>query len=74
MKLDPVRYIRCRLADASHRLPWGSRLFGDNSEDPGHEIVDVIAHGHLIAGGSVVKAPKEASAAATEKPAAAAAR
>jgi hypothetical protein len=62
MKLDPTRYVRCRLADPTHKLPWGGRLFGDNAEDPGHETVDVIAHGHLLAGGSLVRAPKEEAA------------
>ncbi len=63
MKLDPTRYVRARLVDAAHRLPWGMRLFGTNAEDPGHELVDLWdSHvSMLLTGGSIVRAPAEAA-------------
>jgi hypothetical protein len=58
MALDPKRYPFARLVDASHRLPWGGRLFGDNQDHPGLERVDLWdSHvSMLIAGGSLVLA------------------
>jgi hypothetical protein len=70
MPLNPARYVRCRLADPTHKLPWSGRLFGANTEDPGHELVD-LWNGHnvmLIAGGSIVQAPKEIASAKTAAP------
>jgi hypothetical protein len=61
MDLDPRRYIRARLADASHKLPFRGRLFGDNQDDPGFEIVDTFPSldAFLLGDGSIVAAPKE---------------
>lgn len=61
MDLDPRRYIRARLADASHKLPFRGRLFGDNQDHPGFEIVDLFHSfdAYLLRDGSIVAAPKE---------------
>lgn len=61
MDLDPRRYIRARLADATHKLPFRGRLFGDNQDDPGFEIVDTFPSldAFLLGDGSIVAAPKE---------------
>jgi len=55
MALDPVRYPFARLVDATHKMPWQGRMFGDNAEHPGFERVDVQeSHTHfLLAGGSI---------------------
>lgn len=61
MDLDPRRYIRARLADASHKLPFRGRFFGDNQEDHGFEMVDTFTafDAYLLGDGSIVAAPKE---------------
>ena len=61
MDLDPRRYIRARLADASHKLPFRGRFFGDNQDHPGFEIVDLFGSfdAYLLRDGSIVAAPEE---------------
>lgn len=59
MKLESRRFSRARLADPSHRLPWGGRWFGHGSDEPGFETVDLwnSFHAMLIADGSLKLAP-----------------
>lgn len=63
MALDPSRFVRARLANSSHKLPWGQRLFGDNADEAGFETVDLWdSHvSMLLAGGSIVRAPRPAA-------------
>jgi hypothetical protein len=64
MILDPRRYIRARLANPAHKLPYHGRFFGDNQDDPGFEIVDTFPSfdAYLLRDGSIVPAPKASPA------------
>lgn len=72
--LDPARYPFARLRDASHRLPFGARLFGANADHPGFERVDLFdgTINMLIADGSIEivadprKKPSKPAAAAAD--------
>lgn len=70
MDLDPRRYIRARLADASHKLPFRGRLFGENQDHPGFEMVDTFFSfdAYLLRDGSIVAAPKEEAPAPKSAP------
>ena len=58
MMLAPDRYVRARLSDPSHKLPWQGRLFGVGGEEPGFETVDLWSPFTqlLLADGSIVRA------------------
>ena len=63
MIVDNPRYVRARLSDPTHKMPWNGRLFGEGGDEPGFEMVDLWSPFTqlLLADGSIQLAPATAA-------------